>query len=126
MMTVADVLAQAQAAHRAGRLTEAGALYERVLANDANHAGALYLLGLVFAQIGQPAAAVDLMRRAAVVDPQSPELHHNLGTALREAGQLEAAVVQYRRAIELRPDYASAHSNLASSLWAAGRLEEAQ
>src|ERR1035437_2109619 len=54
--------------HRAGHLTEASGLYQEILKARPDHTDILYLLGVIAHQTGQPAQAVQLMRRALAID----------------------------------------------------------
>jgi len=48
--------------HQAGRLQEAGRIYQSVLARNPNDPEALHLLGLVAHQLGQHQPAAQLMK----------------------------------------------------------------
>jgi predicted O-linked N-acetylglucosamine transferase (SPINDLY family) len=111
--------------HQAGRLTEAEALYRRVLAALPDQPDALHLLGALAFQTGHPAPAIDLIGRAVALCPDVAEYHGSLGEAYRRAGQSGAAIASFRRALELKPDLALALGNLASALQAEGRRDEA-
>jgi hypothetical protein len=55
--------------HEAGRIGEARAIYQSILAEDAGHADSLHLLGLITAQEGNPASGAELIRRAIARAP---------------------------------------------------------
>ena len=109
--------------HRAGRLSQAEALYRKVLAVDPNHPEALHLLGVVAYQCGKIASALQLIEQALPALSELPDAHLNYGNALREAGRPTEAVASYRRAIKLEPDHGMAHNNLARLLIDQGALE---
>jgi len=111
--------------HRAGRLTEAGEIYQRLLAANPRHADALRLLGVIARQEGQFQAAVEWIERSLAIDPAKPEAHHNHGDALRSLGKLPEAIIAYSKAVELRPDWAEAHGALGTALRENGNLEAA-
>ena len=119
------LLAQAVDHHQAGRLTDAEARYRQVLAVDARHADALHLLGIVGAQGGRHALAIEMIGKAIAVNPAVAEFHFNLALALQQRDQADAAVHSYQRALTLRPDYAEALANLGLALQAQGRLTQA-
>jgi predicted O-linked N-acetylglucosamine transferase (SPINDLY family) len=111
--------------HRAGRLSEAGDLYRRILAVQPGHFKALKSLGALACQLGQYGAAIEWCRQATAVEPNDPGAWSNLGAALSGNRQLDAALTAYRRALELQPDHADATYNFANALRDSGRIDEA-
>jgi predicted O-linked N-acetylglucosamine transferase (SPINDLY family) len=118
-------LAAALQLHQAGRLPDAEAAYRRVLALDPGNAQALHMLGALANQVGQHAAAVELISQSVRIEPTSADAHSNLGVGYQSLGQLQEAIGCYQRALALRPDHVDALNNLAIALQAAGRLTEA-
>src|SRR5216683_492491 len=94
--------------HRAGRLREAAAAYEAVLAAVPNDAEALHLSGVLRHQLGDHAGAVDRMVRAVAMRPNVPRYHANLAEAYRALGQFDRAVGCCQAALRLGPDYPDA------------------
>ncbi len=82
-----DWLAKAKAARQAGRLDEAAALLDRLLADQPGMAPAWNLLGLVTLEGGNGEAAVRSFRRAVELDPSPPFAWFNLARACRALGQ---------------------------------------
>lgn len=103
MTPIPSVLDSAVAAHRAGRLDEAEALYRSALAVEAQHPEALHLLGLVRFQAGDAAAGTALIRRALALLPGAAPFLENLGVVLWTAGQGRAALAVARRGLGLGP-----------------------
>ena len=124
-MTIEQAMHLAVQNHQAGRLPEAEAIYRQVLAQDANHAHALHLLGVIAHQVGRHEAATDLIQRAIAVAPAVPDFHNNLGEAFRALGRTDEAIACYQRAIALEGRYLEAHINLANALLERGRVDEA-
>ena len=118
-------LARAYAHHQAGRLEEARADYESLLAREPRHFDALHLLGVLALQTARPAEAVEHFSRALQVDPASAATHNNLGEAQRRVGRLAQAEACFREAVLRDPAYADAHFNLGALLRRLGRREEA-
>jgi protein O-GlcNAc transferase len=102
--------------HRAGRLSEAEALYRRILAVAPNHAGALHFLGVLAWQRGHAAEAVALIGRAIAARPDWAEAHSNLANALLALDRRDEAIASCRRAIALNPSLAGALNNLSGLL----------
>lgn len=104
----------ALAAHQAGRLQEAEAMYWELLRQNPYDASAMHLAGVVALQNQQFERAVELISKAIGISPNVPEFHHNIGAAYRVLGEFETAEKHYRRSLELKPDYAEAYFNLAA------------
>ena len=125
MTSTADLLQQGIAHHRAGRLQEAGALYQQVLALEPAHADCLNLMGVIANQVGRPELAVDYIGRALRVEEKSAIYHNNLGQALLALGRLDDAVASFRRALALEPKLAEAYANLAIAFRHQGKTGDA-
>ncbi|WP_310570022.1 tetratricopeptide repeat protein [Gemmatimonas sp.] len=120
-----DGLQRALTAHQAGHLAEAEQGYRAVLARDAKHTDAVYLLGLAVYQLGRVAEAVPLLQRAVALADHRADFHNALGDAWRALGQLPEAIASFRAAIVRRTPYVDAQLNLSTALQQGGRLEEA-
>jgi protein O-GlcNAc transferase len=120
-----DVLAEALAAHRAGQLDAAAALYGEVLEAAPNNPDALHLLGVLRHQEGDGEAAVELIGRAIELDDKRAMYHANRATALQKLGRVDDAVEGYRRALGIDPVNAEANANLGHLLKDLGRADEA-
>ena len=118
-------LDRAVALHRAGRLDDALAVYEFILAGDPNNADALNLSGLVYLTKGDGAAAVERITQAIKLEPASPLFRLNLGSALLQSGQHERAVGAFERALKLKPDLAEAWAGLGMARAARGEERKA-
>jgi predicted O-linked N-acetylglucosamine transferase (SPINDLY family) len=121
----AAAIQQAWAHFAKGELSQAESASRSILAREADHAGALTLLGILMAQAGRAADAAQLLGRAAVRMPNEPSAHNNYGNALRDLGRLADALPCYDRAVALQPGYAEAHYNRAVTLHDLQRFEEA-
>lgn len=118
-------LAQAYAHHQAGRLDEARAAYEALLAGDPANFEVAHLLAVLELQSGRPQQALEFARRAIRARPEDANAHNTLGEACRVAGALAEAESAYRRAIALDPKNLGAHLNLGHLLRRTGRGAEA-
>jgi Flp pilus assembly protein TadD len=125
--TFVDNLYQsALSAHRAGRIAEAEAGYQRVFATDITHADAIYLLGVISEQKGQKAEAEIAYRRAIELRPDFVGALSDFGTLHSQVGRFIAAEVAYRRAIEFKPDCERVLNNLGNLLTKIKRYSEAE
>jgi predicted O-linked N-acetylglucosamine transferase (SPINDLY family) len=125
MATTSDTFQAAFAHHQAGRLREAAALYQQILAAEPDHADALHLLGVVAHQSRQHDQAVDLIARAIALRGDRSAFHSNLGEVYRVQNKLDLAERSLRRALDLDPASPDAHNNLGIVLGAIGRSDEA-
>lgn len=86
----------ADAMQQLKQLGEAAAEYRRALALDDSQFDAWFGLGCAELARGAYGAAVVGLRRAAVLRPELPEVHHNLAKSLFELGQIDTALSHYR------------------------------
>ncbi|MGB8167556.1 MAG: tetratricopeptide repeat protein [Chthoniobacteraceae bacterium] len=124
-MTIQQAFELALHHHQNGRLVEAEAIYRQILAVDPSHADALHLLGIIVGGAGRHDLAVQMIRQAIALVPDSHFFHSNLGNELRELGHRDEAIAEYRRALEIAPGYADAQNNLGTALLEQGQLDEA-
>lgn len=97
----------------AGRIDEAVAMYESILAEDAGHAPSAINLGTIYYHRHDFQRAEELYRRATVADPNYALAFFDLGNVLDELHRMGEAAEAYHAAIRLAPRYADAHYNLA-------------
>jgi tetratricopeptide (TPR) repeat protein len=129
-MTGADnldaVMRQATAAHRAGRLRDAAALYEQILEQKPDDVQVLHLAGVVRTQMRDYARALAHLRRCAALAPHDSAVANNLGLALYPAGFPQEAIASFERALALKPDNAAAANNLGNAHFQSRNLEPAR
>ena len=123
---ISGLLEEAWRQHQQGALAEAEKLYREVLARDPAQSRALYLLGTLRAQGGDPAGAVNYLQQATRVYPAFAAAWINLGNALLQLARVEEAGDSFRQAIETDPGLADAHFGLGRVLLAQRRHVEAQ
>lgn len=112
--------------HRAGRLADAMAGYDRLLALSPNHSDALHLSGFLAHQMGDSSEGLRRIHRAIHVHPVFPEAFNSLGSAMADLGRNAEAEAAFVQAIKQRGDYAEAHSNLGTVFQSIGRMTEAE
>ncbi len=120
-----DLLTTAIELHQEGRLAEAAALYQKILAQEKDNHAALHLLGVLHHQRGDHARAIELIGKAVALRPNVPAFHANLAEAYRAVGQLDRAAGCCRAALALWPDYPEALCNLGLALQGLGKKNEA-
>jgi predicted O-linked N-acetylglucosamine transferase (SPINDLY family) len=109
--------------HQSGDFAQADALYRRILQHDPNHPDALHYLGVLAYQIGQNAAAVELISKAIRVYPTSSPMYCNLGLALQAQGKFDAAAENYQQALLLHPNNSETYYNLGNVLQDQGKFD---
>ena len=76
-------------------------------------------------QPGQLEQAVQHLRAAVRIRPESGQSHSDLGIALDKEGRVPEALAEFQQAVRLLPESAIPHNNLATALADSGRLTEA-
>jgi protein O-GlcNAc transferase len=116
MSTIPEALSIALEHHRAGHLPRAEAIYQQILAADANQPDALHMLGVVAHQRGNHELAIDYIQAALQRRASDGVFYNNLGEAFRALRMLPEAIACYQRAVQLKPAAAEPHSNLVYTL----------
>lgn len=112
----AEAVARALAAHQAGHLQEAEAIYRAVLAQEGGNFAALHLLGVVEYQRGNLQEAERLISQALRINPDSAEALSNLGIVLHHLKRHADALACYAGALERKPRFMQARYNR-GNLW---------
>lgn len=92
---------------------------------DPNNAAKLAALGTIYGQHGDLEAALEPLRRAAELEPQSPQMQYNLAFTYFELNRFEEARVPIARAVERWPDLFQLNSLYGAVLLKLGRDREA-
>jgi len=111
--------------HQAGRLVEATAIYQQVIAQSPSHADALHLLGVITAQMGKHELGAQLINRAIAINPTAAMYYNNLGSILVMLGQLDQAIQAFQFAVKFKPDYFEAYDKLGVAFKDKGQLDAA-
>ena len=111
--------------HRDGRLTEAEALYRRVLAADPRQPHALLMLAMIAMNRPGDSEAEALLLRHLEVDPDNSTTLHQLGRLRQGRGEDREAAALFRRAAAGQPGLAPIFNDLAVSLHRLGQRDEA-
>jgi tetratricopeptide (TPR) repeat protein len=108
-----------------GRMAEAIALLQRLVALQPRHFMSHYTLATGYRLTSQIEAAQAGYQTALGLNPGFAPAHHGLGAALRASGQEGAAAASLRAAVRLMPDWALAWKDLGLVLAVLGELDGA-
>jgi tetratricopeptide (TPR) repeat protein len=120
-----NLLAEAEAAFRGGKIDEAEAMLRRVVASEPESVAANHMLGLIALRRGRHADALADISRAIAANPRFARAHVSLALVQTAVGDRKAAEASYRQAIALNPKLPMAVVNLAGLLMQEGRLAAA-
>lgn len=104
-----------------GEDAQAATYYDQCVQLDAQDATRLYKLGLARYRAGQPAAAINPLRRAVAINDNFGEAHYLLGLVLRDTQAAPQAMASLERAIRVAPTLTAAREELADLYRASGR-----
>ena len=121
----AALVAQADAAARAGRFDAAAALLREAVERAPTQARAWHNLGVVEARRGAPAAAVTAFGEAARLDPRWAEPLYACGHVHFVQGDFAAAAASFEAALDRDPVHLAAHVDLAQARIRQRRYSEA-
>ncbi len=119
------LLHEAVSHQRAGRLTDAIRVYNKILQKTPSNVDCVNALAGLYAQQGELNGAISLFRRAAKLRPDVPDSHYNLAVALSMIGQHIEAIPHYKHALKLNPRHVGARNNYATTLLQGGEAKEA-
>lgn len=125
-LPLSEAVALGRAHLQAGRLREAEAVAEAILAADAAEHSAVQLQGLVAYLRNEYARSEQLFRQAQALAPDNAEYYDNLAVVLFATGRLAEAEAAERTALTLNPGYAEGYNNLGNILSGMGRTAEAE
>lgn len=123
--SINDLFAEGYSLHQQGKLAEAYASYQSVVAIDPLHFDAIHMSGVVALQTGNYPAAFDLLKRSIQLQPDSDAAHINLALVLQACSRTDLALQCLQRAIELNPENTTAWNNLGNLLQDNGQLTDA-
>ena len=123
--SAAALLDEAMALHRAGSLAGAEKFYRQILTITPDHFDALHLLGVIFAQSGKHAEAVEQIGAALALNPNHFNALSNRGNAQLTLARFDDALASYDRALAVQPDSVDARLNRGNALHALGRYGDA-
>jgi len=108
-----------------GRVDEAIAQFQKVLASQPNDVLARDDFGTVLHQMGQEREAIAQFQKVLASQPNDGTARDTLGQILLQKGQAREAAVQFQKALESDPSDPIAHDNLGIILLQQGQVDKA-
>lgn len=108
-----------------GRLPDALACIDRVLAAEPDNPVAHFCRGGLLKSLGRLSEAVNAYERGLVVAPDALEANINIGNIRMEQNAPQDALIRYERVLAVRPDLAVAWNNRGNALKELHRHDEA-
>ena len=102
--------------HRLGRLEEALATYDKVLAIKADFAGAHFNRAVIFSDLNRFEDSLESYDKAVAIEPRHAEAHFNRGIALSRLKRFDEALASYDNALAINPAFPAALTNRANTL----------
>lgn len=118
-------ITQADEALRAGKASEAIAIYEAVVADQPESTRAMINLGVARRELGDMEGAMEAFRQAIALDPTDAHPQVLLGSGLVRTGRVAEAEAAFREAARIDPRHFRAWYNLAELLSRTDRCAEA-
>jgi Tfp pilus assembly protein PilF len=80
--------------------------------NGVEKARALENMGTSLILQGQFRAALEQFLKAVEIDPENPELHHNLALVYQELGEYDLSLQHFQKALTINPKFSEARNNM--------------
>jgi protein O-GlcNAc transferase len=122
---IGKLFEQARALKQQGRMGEAKAACQDLLAGQPDDVEVLLLLAEIGVALGERDPAIQQYSRVIELRPEQPLAYYKRANLLKDRGELEGALGDYDRAVTLDPRYAYALCNRGFVLSRLNRLEAA-
>ncbi len=106
-----EKLNQALALQNQGKIDQAEAIFQEILAAEPNDVPALFSLGGIEHNRGNQLKALEFFERAAKCKPDFAQIWYNLGIVLQSLKQFDRALAAYDKALQLQPDFSEVRIN---------------
>jgi tetratricopeptide (TPR) repeat protein len=116
----------AVAQYDAGQFAEAAAQLEDLLPHVPNNFEVEELLGLTYSSLSQDTKAIEHLKAAVRLKPDSAAARTNLAASLSRSGNTELAGKQFHKALELEPKDYTANHNLGEFYIQSGKIADAR
>ena len=125
-IATANKILSALALLNEGKPEKAVAILRPLLADGAKMYLAQFVMGAALARQQQYPQAIEYLRHAIELQPDSTWAHYQMGYSLLKSGDYKTAVVHLEIASSRLPDFVEAHSLLAEAYAHLGRAEDAK
>ncbi len=125
-ITTANKVLSALSLLNQGKPERAVAILQPVMAAGAKMYLAQFVMGAALASQQQYPQAIEYLRRAIELQPDSTWAHYEMGSSLLKAGDYKTAVVHLEIVSSRLPDFANVHSLLAQAYEHLGRAADAK
>ncbi|MEO7152164.1 MAG: tetratricopeptide repeat protein [Burkholderiaceae bacterium] len=109
---LADELSEVMRLRMTGHATEALDRATRHLAQNPRDAAMRFQQGVLLADSGRPAQAIEVFAQLTQDHPELPEPYNNLAALYASLGEVDKARSALEKALRSHPGYAAAHENL--------------
>ncbi|MBF8274656.1 MAG: hypothetical protein HW380_3761 [Magnetococcales bacterium] len=116
---------RAFALYAEGRMTEALAVANQVMAREKPDPYLLNLAAVCHGASGHPGLALSCWQQALALQPDYADAYGNMGNMFKDIQRYPEAEACYRQALSLQPDHVEANNNLGVLLHGLNRHEEA-
>ena len=127
-----DRLAQAYTSlggvgHNRANYEAAEAAYQRALELNPDYVTTYHWYALLLGDpLGRRDEALELIKKAAELDPRSPIILINVGGSYASVGRFDESLEWFHKAIEINPEFAFGYQSIGFHYWQAkGKLDEA-
>jgi Flp pilus assembly protein TadD len=125
-IATANKILAALALLNTGKSDRATAILQPVLADGAQMYLLQFVMGAALARQQKYPQAIEHLRHAIELQPDSTWAHYEMGSSLLKTGDYKTAVIHLEIASTRMPEYAEAHSLLAQAYERLGRTEDAR
>jgi choline-sulfatase len=125
-IAAANKILSALALLNAGKPDGATAIPQPVLADGANMYLLQFVMGAALARQQKYPQAIEYLRHAIELQPDSTWAHYEMGSSLLKTGDYKTAVIHLEIASTRMPEFAEAHSLLAQAYEHLGRTDDAR
>ena len=112
-------------AFHSGNISKARRLCAQLLKKKPDNPHAMGLMSDILMHQGDYKAAIEILIKSSVLNPQNAENHFKLGFAYMRLGEHEDALTHFRNATHINQDFGEAYNRLCGTAGQLGKLEEA-
>ena len=116
---------QAIYSHQTGRLREAEAIYNKMIAAGSSDPAVFCNLGIICKNSGRIEEALECYQQALEFEPSDPKIYSNIGNLYRDIGNLDQALQYTLKSVELDAESSTVQMNLSSIYRDLGQTNQA-